>query len=109
MSRNYDSSSASSSTQPSSVGRASLDNEALDVKNRIKETEDVELPAKKDAGKVKFKLKSECSEFCVIKLIIEFFLIFFCELKQNLGWTTNSTATQFLSGPNRPKCYGHSL
>ena len=54
MSRNYDSSSASSSTQPSSVGRASLDNEALDVKNQIKETEDVELPAKKDAGKVKF-------------------------------------------------------
>ena len=68
MSRNYDSSSASSSTQPSSVGRASLDNEALDVKNQIKETEDVELPAKKDAGKVKFKLKSELSKFRVIEL-----------------------------------------
>ena len=69
MSRNYDSSSSttnSSSGAGGSVTQSSLESEATDIRNQLKDLEDVELPAKKDAGKVGRKINVGVNFFRVI-------------------------------------------
>lgn len=68
MSRNYDSSSSTtnSSGAQGSLTQSSLESEATDIRNQLKELDDVELPAKKDAGKVGRKIQVNVNFFRVI-------------------------------------------
>lgn len=66
MSRNYESSSSATvSSGGPSIAQSSLESEASDIRNQLKDLDDVDLPAKKDAGKVGRKIALNTNYFRV--------------------------------------------